>query len=245
MRELHPPFKKVSIYPDSYSSILHTKLCSRLIFVHNIQQQLNTLQKETQNKCVWLGTTLEWILGMDKQNWNRNWSSSNETQPYSHWTSLRNSRNARITAELLLPESVLLDEKVESLGLLPHVVKRNAFCHRSCVDLERKVICNLIIKNYWSNMIQHFMLYLRMTSELCKYWLKTAFKYQVQQCLDQNCRRKDGILLCVSGWGGNFSRTTEERVQNSDIPLQTTGASRLNNNIYISLFLIRSSATLL
>ncbi len=50
-------------------------LCSRLIFVHSIQQQINVLWKETQNEYVWylnvclfFLTTLELKLGIDK-NW--------------------------------------------------------------------------------------------------------------------------------------------------------------------------------
>lgn len=53
---------------------------------------------------------------------------------------MRNSRHARIAAELLFSEPVLLDEEVEPFGLFPHVVKRNTFCHGPRVHLAERPI---------------------------------------------------------------------------------------------------------
>ncbi len=60
VRELQPPFnKKKSQFIHNLAALFYTQtalnriqlLCSHLIFVHGIQQQLH-FQKDTQNKCL-------------------------------------------------------------------------------------------------------------------------------------------------------------------------------------------------
>ncbi len=89
--------KKVSIYPESCSSICTQTalnwvqfLYSRLIFIHGVQQQLNVSQKETQ-----IINTLESKMGIDK---NRNRKAESElikfkAYPTLHLFSLKKASN--------------------------------------------------------------------------------------------------------------------------------------------------------
>lgn len=103
-------------------------------------------------------------------------------------------RHTGIAAVLFLPKPILLHKEVKALGLFPHVIKRHTFCYCSRCHL-RKTNANERVK-------KHCFVYIFHVHAL----VKESIKYS----------------LCVSVLGENSCHTSEEHVQSSCIPLQTT-----------------------